>query len=51
MNFALRQYHGYSLSELDDMVPFERDIYMSLLNQHLEEEKQRNKKQHEISWT
>lgn len=51
MNFALRQYHGYSLTELDEMVPFERDIYMALLENHLEEEKQRIKKQNEITWT
>jgi len=42
-NFALMQYHKYSLEELDDMMPFEREIYISLLVKHLEEEKQRLK--------
>jgi hypothetical protein len=42
-NFALMQYHKYSLQELDDMMPFEREIYVSLLVKHLEEEKQRLK--------
>lgn len=42
-NFALMQYHKYSLQELDDMIPFEREIYVSLLVKHLEEEKQRLK--------
>jgi hypothetical protein len=37
------QYHKYSLEELEDMMPFEREIYVSLLVQHLEEEKQRLK--------
>ena len=42
-NFALMQYHKYSLQELDEMMPFEREIYVSLLVKHLEEEKQRLK--------
>jgi len=29
--------HKYSLSELNDMMPYERDIYVSLLLQHQEE--------------
>ncbi len=41
MNFALMQYHKYSLEEIENMIPFEREIYVALLVQHLEEEKQR----------
>jgi hypothetical protein len=41
MNFALMQYHKYSLAELEGMIPFEREIYVTMLIQHLEEEKQR----------
>jgi hypothetical protein len=41
MNFALMQYHKYSLDELNNMIPFEREIYISMLVQYLEEEKQR----------
>ena len=41
MNFALMQYHKYSLEDLEDMIPFERDIYIAMLIQYLEEEKQR----------
>ena len=37
------QYHKYSLEELENMIPFEREIYVSLLVQHLEEERQRLK--------
>jgi hypothetical protein len=33
------QYHKYSLTEIENMMPFERDIYVALLQQHLEEEK------------
>lgn len=35
------QYHKYSLTELEDMIPFEREIYVAMLVQYLEEEKQR----------
>lgn len=47
MNFALMQYHKYSLTELEDMLPFERDIYVAMLVNYLEDEKQRlQSKQH-----
>ena len=32
------QHHKYSLSELDNMVPWEKNIYISMLAQHIEEE-------------
>ena len=41
MNFALMQYHKYSLTELESMIPFEREIYVAMLVKYLEEEKQR----------
>jgi len=44
-NFSLIQHHKYSLTELDNMIPYERDIYVALLIQHLEEEEERHKKQ------
>ena len=38
------QHHKYSLSELENMLPWEREIYVNLLVQHLkdEAEKRRN---------
>jgi|TARA_E500000305_G_C4012569_1_gene233618 hypothetical protein len=39
LNFALMQYHKYSLTEIENMMPWERDIYVGLLKQHLEEER------------
>jgi hypothetical protein len=39
------QHHKYSLTELDEMIPWEREIYMTLLVQWLDEEKERVKKQ------
>jgi hypothetical protein len=41
LNFALMQYHKYSLAEIENMIPFEREVYVAMLIQYLEEEKQR----------
>tara|TARA_Y100001968_G_scaffold326156_1_gene368729 strand:- start:468 stop:644 length:177 start_codon:yes stop_codon:yes gene_type:complete len=38
LNFALMQHHKYSLTEIEHMMPWERDIYLGLLNQYIEEE-------------
>ena len=38
-NFALMQHHKYSLTELENMIPWERDIYLTLLQQYIGEEK------------
>jgi hypothetical protein len=38
INFAMMQHHKYSLTELENMMPWEREIYVSLLQQHVEEE-------------
>jgi|TARA_Y100001937_G_scaffold119061_1_gene174219 hypothetical protein len=38
LNFALMQHHKYSLTEIENMMPWERDIYLGLLNQYIEEE-------------
>ena len=35
------QHHKYSLTELDNMMPWEREIYIGLLLEHLREEKER----------
>ena len=45
LNFALIQYHKYSLTEIENMMPWERDIYVELLKQHLKEEKEKQERQ------
>jgi|MGYP000998055271 hypothetical protein len=37
------QHHKYSLTELDNMIPWEREVYVQLLMKHLEEEEQRQR--------
>ena len=39
------QHHGYSLTELENMIPWEREVYVQLLMQWLKEEEQRIKEQ------
>jgi len=41
--FALAQHHKYQISEIENLIPFERDIYMDLLLAYIEEQKERNK--------
>tara|TARA_R100000353_G_scaffold35450_1_gene28192 strand:+ start:583 stop:759 length:177 start_codon:yes stop_codon:yes gene_type:complete len=38
LNFALMQHHKYSLTEIENMMPWEREIYTGLLSQYVEEE-------------
>ena len=38
LNFALMQHHKYSLTEIENMMHWERDIYLGLLNQYIEDE-------------
>ena len=39
----MMQHHKYSLTELEDMIPWERDIYVTMLIQYLEEENRKIK--------
>ena len=39
------QHHKYSLTELDNMIPFEREIYVNLLMQWIKEENDRQKEE------
>jgi len=38
------QHHKYSLSELENMMPWEREIYVNLLMQYIDEENEKIKK-------
>ena len=37
------QHHKYSLTELEGMIPWERDIYITMLIQYIEQENQKIK--------
>lgn len=40
-NFQLLQHFHYSLTEVEEMIPWEREVYLSLLLNHLEELKEK----------
>lgn len=44
-NFTMMNDYKYSLSDLENMIPWERDIYVSLLIQHVQKENDRLKQQ------
>ena len=48
-NFALMQHHKFSLTELENMIPWERDIYLTLLQQYIEEEKLKQQQENGIN--
>jgi len=35
-------HHKFSLTELDNMMPWERQVYVSMLNQYIEEQNNKN---------
>ena len=41
----MMQHHKYSLTELDEMMPWEREIYVSLLMEHIKKENERIEKE------
>ena len=43
----MMQHHNYSLSELDEMMPWEREIYVGLLMEHIKKENERIEKENQ----
>tara|TARA_B100000212_G_scaffold194360_1_gene146601 strand:- start:269 stop:409 length:141 start_codon:yes stop_codon:yes gene_type:complete len=39
------QHHKYSLTEIEAMLPWERDVYVSLLINYIKEENERKKRE------
>jgi len=37
----MAQHHGYSIQELENMLPWERSVYISMVAQHVKEENER----------
>lgn len=42
--FALAQHHKYQISEIENLIPYERDVYIDLLLQYLEEQKEKQRR-------
>lgn len=43
--FSLMKDHQFSLSEMEELIPWERDVYVILLKEWIKEENQRQQKQ------
>ena len=44
-NFLMMQNFNYSLTELEEMMPWEREVYLMLLNDHLEQKAREEQRQ------
>ncbi len=45
INFAMIQHHHWSLEEIENMMPWEREIYVGLLSKWIKEENERMEKE------
>lgn len=45
VNFALMQHHKYSLSDIESMMPWERESYVALVQNYVKEENDRIREQ------
>jgi len=45
MQFALAQHHNWSLTELDSLIPFEREIYINMLMDYIQKENERKERE------
>jgi len=41
----MMQHHKYSLSEIDNLIPWEKEVYIDMLIEHLKEEKTRQEQE------
>jgi len=40
-NFNLVKLHNFTISELENMIPYEREVYISLLEDYIKKEEER----------
>jgi hypothetical protein len=40
--FALAQHHKYSISDIENLIPYERDLYFQMLINFIEQQKEKN---------
>lgn len=42
--FSLAQHHKYQISEIENLIPYERDIYFAMLVEHIKKIEENNRK-------
>lgn len=45
LNFQLMHYHKWSLTEIEHLVPWEREVYVGMLKRAIEDENEQRKQQ------
>ena len=45
LNFTLMHHYKYSLTELENLIPYERDVYVDMLKDYIEQMKQQQQQQ------
>ena len=45
MIFSMAQHHKYSISEIEGLIPYERDLYFQTLVDHIKEQNDKQKLQ------
>ena len=45
MVFAMAQHHKYSITEIEDMLPYERDLYFGMIIDYVEQQKEAQQSQ------
>jgi len=43
LNFNILQYHKYSLAEFDELIPWEKQLYIKMLTDHTKEQNEKVK--------
>ncbi len=43
--FSMKQHHGYSITEIENLIPFERELYLIMLISYLQELEARTQKE------
>lgn len=41
MIFSMAQHHKYSISEIENLIPYERDLYFQMLVDHIKEQNEK----------
>jgi hypothetical protein len=44
-NFSLKHHHGYTFSDIENLLPWEKEVYVAMLLHELEKERNRLEEQ------
>ena len=44
-NFSLMQHHKWSLSDIENMMPWEKEVYVNLLSNYIKEENEKRRRE------